>query len=99
MHSGARRHKAFCLICVHLRPSAAKNSLFMTRRLPIGAELTSDGAQFRVWAAKRCKVEVVLESGEATQLQREPSGYFSGIVAEAHKDSLYRYHLDGDGPF
>src|SRR4051812_24901861 len=71
----------------------------MTRRFPIGAEPTPAGAHFRVWAPKRARVEVVLDNGNATELEKEPTGYFSGIVAGAHKDSLYRYRLDGADAF
>src|SRR5690348_4196965 len=71
----------------------------MTRRYPIGAEVTPDGVHFRVWAPKRRRVEVVLESGETAALEREPSGYHSGLAASAREGSLYRYRLDGKGPF
>jgi maltooligosyltrehalose trehalohydrolase len=71
----------------------------MNRRFPIGAEPTPEGTHFRVWARKRRNVEVVLENGAATPLDREPSGYFSGFVPAASTGSLYRFRLDGDGAF
>jgi maltooligosyltrehalose trehalohydrolase len=71
----------------------------MTRRLPIGAEPSREGTSFRVWAPKRRSVEVVLESGAAAPLAREPSGYFSGVVLAAPAGSLYRFRLDGAGTF
>ena len=50
------------------------------RRLPIGAELTSGGVHFRVWAPRRRDVQVVFEDGgENVRLAPEPGGYFSGI--------------------
>jgi len=67
------------------------------RRLPIGAEAfskASGGAHFRVWAPHAQTVEVWLEDGSATTLQREPAGYFSGIVAAATSGTRYRYRLD-----
>jgi maltooligosyltrehalose trehalohydrolase len=66
-----------------------------SRRFPIGAEITPDGAHFRLWAPKRQRVEVVLESGGATELKREPDGYFSGLLPGARAGDRYRYRLDG----
>ncbi|HUK17555.1 MAG TPA: malto-oligosyltrehalose trehalohydrolase [Bryobacteraceae bacterium] len=73
----------------------------MQRRFPIGAEVLHDssGVHFRVWAPRRRKVEVMLEGGAAVPLEREPGGHFSGLVAEAHAGSLYRFRLDGGGAF
>ena len=71
----------------------------MTRRYPICAELTPDGANFRVWAPKRRRVEVLLSSGAATELSREPGGYWSGLVAGAREGATYRYRLDGADAF
>jgi maltooligosyltrehalose trehalohydrolase len=75
------------------------------RRLPVGAEVLSQGGvHFRVWASKRQRVEVVLEGGPghppeagpvAVALEPEGGGYFSGLVAEASAGTLYRYRLDG----
>ena len=83
------------------------------RRLPIGAEPTSDDAvHFRVWAPRRTRVEVVLETpaqhgypGEvqreppAVELSPEPGGYFSGIASGVRSGARYRYRLDGDDAF
>jgi maltooligosyltrehalose trehalohydrolase len=69
------------------------------RRYPIGAEITRDGAHFRVWAPKRRRVEVVLDSGAATELVREPGGYFSGLVPDARDGARYRYRLDAGDSF
>lgn len=71
------------------------------RRFPIGAEVQPNnaGVHFRVWAPRRCKVEVVLDGGPAFELEREPTGHFSGIVAQACDGSLYRFRLDGAGEF
>src|SRR3954447_484268 len=71
----------------------------MTRRYPIGAELTGSAAHFRVWAPKRRRVEVVLDSGAATELASEPGGYFAGAVPDARDGVRYRYRLDGGDAF
>jgi maltooligosyltrehalose trehalohydrolase len=68
------------------------------RRYPIGAEPSPEGTHFRVWAPKRQKVEVVSGS-QAVPLTREPNGYHSGLVPNLHAGALYRYRLDGEGPF
>ena len=65
------------------------------RRLPIGAEVrAAGGVHFRLWAPGSERVEVVLETGAATGLAREPGGYFSGLAAAAD-GSRYRFRLDG----
>ncbi|HET9130921.1 MAG TPA: hypothetical protein VFO86_08240, partial [Terriglobia bacterium] len=71
------------------------------RRLPVGAEpQPSGGAHFRVWAPRRKTVEVMLGRSDAGagvvpyELDREGSGYFSGIILDAAPDMLYRYRLD-----
>lgn len=68
------------------------------RRYPIGAEPTAAGTDFRVWAPKRERVEVVLGDRTAA-LTREPGGYHSGLVPEVGAGALYRYRLDGEGPY
>ena len=52
-----------------------------------------------MWAPRRKKVEVVLESGGASILERHESGHFSAIVAEAREGSRYWFRLDGAGVF
>jgi maltooligosyltrehalose trehalohydrolase len=71
----------------------------MTRRYPVGAEPTGGGTHFRVWAPKRRRVEVLLDSGLATELAGEDGGYFSGLVAEGTAGARYRYRLDGGDAF
>jgi maltooligosyltrehalose trehalohydrolase len=68
------------------------------RRHPIGAEVTPEGAHFRVWAPKRQRVEVVLDSG-AVELAREEGGYFAGLAPGVRDGARYRYRLDGGGAF
>ena len=73
------------------------------RRLPIGAEvLPGGGVCFRVWAPRRRRVEVVFEGGPvlpALELAPEAGGYFSGEAPDARAGALYRFRLDGEGPF
>lgn len=79
------------------------------RRLPVGADVCLEGGvHFRVWAACRQRVEVVLEGDgpqappEAQPLavtlapEAEAPGYFSALVPTAGAGTLYRYRLDGD---
>jgi maltooligosyltrehalose trehalohydrolase len=75
------------------------SSISVSRRLPIGAELSpAGGVDFRVWAPCRKQVDVVLE-GRAFPLSRTPDGYFSGFVEEARAGSLYRYRIEGGDAF
>ena len=67
------------------------------RRLPVGAEpvpKANRGVHFRVWAPHAHTVEVVLDGGAATGLEREPGGYFAGGVDAAGPGTRYRYRLD-----
>ncbi len=66
-------------------------------KFTIGAIATSGGVQFRVWAPKCSRVELILENAPAKTLAPEGRGYFSGLVAEAKPDSQYRFRLDGGG--
>jgi 1,4-alpha-glucan branching enzyme len=52
----------------------------MSRRLPIGAELSEwRRIRFRVWAPRARRVDVVLESGaSALSLEHEPDDYHGG---------------------
>lgn len=70
------------------------------RRLHVGAELLPDGgAEFRVWAPRRRKVEVVIDpdahGGRSKALAAETDGFFSGRVDEAGPGTLYAFRLDG----
>jgi maltooligosyltrehalose trehalohydrolase len=65
------------------------------RRLPIGAEVLTDGAiHFRVWAPLCRKVAVVVDGGAIIKLDAEPKGYFSMQTSRAKVGDLYRYRLD-----
>lgn len=77
----------------------------ITRRYPIGAEILPEGGvHFRVWAPRRQKVEVAVESGapmeiQRVELERENSGYFSGVAPQAGAGTRYRFRLDGGDSF
>lgn len=68
------------------------------RRYPIGAEPTSDGVHFRVWAPRRTRVSVVAE-GRAVELRAENGGYFSAEVSGLRPGARYRFRLDDEGEF
>jgi maltooligosyltrehalose trehalohydrolase len=75
------------------------------RRLPVGAELRPEGAvHFRAWAPGRHTVELLIESGSGegsrhVGMAPEDGGYFQVEVPGTGAGTLYRYLLDGDGPF
>ena len=77
-----------------------------SRRYAVGAELTADGASFRLWAPKRKQVKLVVQGaaqGAARELamSAEGGGYFSITVASddvtrVGAGTRYRYRLDND---
>jgi len=69
------------------------------RRIPVGAEIQSQGGvHFRVWAPRRKSVQVAHDRGD-TPLAPEGGGYFSGLVSSASAGTRYRYRLDGGEAF
>src|SRR5262249_41779045 len=82
------------------RAPARRDPARPARRLPIGAEVVEGaGVHMRVWAPRRTRVAVVLETGSRqveAQLEREDSGYHSGVVRGAATGSVYRFRLDDD---
>jgi maltooligosyltrehalose trehalohydrolase len=76
------------------------------RHFPIGAEPLPDGrTQFRVWAPKAKRLDLVLEESAENDAHRtfralepETGGYFSGI-APAEPGALYRFRVDGADNF
>jgi malto-oligosyltrehalose trehalohydrolase len=64
--------------------------------LPFGAELTSDGVRFRLWAPRAKEVAVRVEGpAEVISMSPEPDGWFSLTTREARPGSRYRYIVDG----
>jgi maltooligosyltrehalose trehalohydrolase len=86
-------------------------TLTTTRRPPqaaIGAHVRPDGTAFRVWAPEVDRVDLVLEGiaggvagteGATHAMTRDPDGHHSIVVSGAPPGTLYRYRLDGRGPF
>src|SRR5437867_6324870 len=73
--------------------STTASSRSHMRRLPIGAEPIGSGrTHVRVWAPAANRVEVVV-SGVDTPLQKEPGGYFGGVV-KASAGMRYQLRLD-----
>lgn len=55
---------------------------------------------FRVWAPRARRIELLLEdSGERIELIRESDGGFSVQVPGVGAGTLYRYFIDGEGPY
>lgn len=67
----------------------------------LGAWLEAGGVRFRVWAPEHQRVELALEGPSS----REPvpleaaQGHWTAHVPGLGAGALYRYLLDGDGPF
>ena len=71
-----------------------------TRLVPIGAELQpGGGVHFRVWAPQIQQLDLVLERDRCIAMERESGGYFSGFSPDAAAGTLYRFRLDGEGPY
>src|SRR4051794_16481985 len=68
-----------------------------------GAHPEGAGVRFQVWAPRAERVELVLErsaAGAATlPMVKEADGVFACFVARAAAGDLYRYRVDGRGPF
>ncbi|HEV7225550.1 MAG TPA: malto-oligosyltrehalose trehalohydrolase, partial [Pirellulales bacterium] len=69
------------------------------RKFPAGAEASSGGVHFRVWAPVRRHIEVVFESNgqvqaDCVELESEGQGYFSALVT-AEPGMRYRFRVDG----
>jgi maltooligosyltrehalose trehalohydrolase len=69
------------------------------RKLPIGAEVLDAGVHFRVWAPRRRRVEIVLETDReplAVAMEAAPGGYFARLLPAARAGTRYRFRLDGE---
>lgn len=72
-----------------------------------GARPTTEGTHFAVWAPKAERVEVVIyQSEDACEehstvhtLSKTDGGIFRTLVGEARAGSLYKFKVDGKGPF
>ena len=75
--------------------AAAVQNRVVKRRRAIGAEITERGVHFRVCAPLHEEVAVVID-GRDFALDREDSGYFSGLVPDARAGTRYRFRLGDD---
>lgn len=67
----------------------------MTSTIPLGAQVVEKGVQFRLWAPKAQRIEVLLGSGNTLSLSRDnKTGHFTGIAPDAHPGMTYRYRVD-----
>ncbi|MBD0370080.1 MAG: malto-oligosyltrehalose trehalohydrolase [Pyrinomonadaceae bacterium] len=70
------------------------------RMLPVGAEvLPEGGVHFRVWAPRRKRVVLRLETDgepQTIEMEREPNGYYSVHADAARASSRYSFRLDED---
>ncbi len=68
----------------------------------LGATCETGGVRFRVWAPERSRLDLVVETAgreAAHALSKDEDGCFEGFVAGLGPGDLYRYRLDGEGPF
>ena len=85
--------------------TAIASALPAWRHYPIGVEIGPDEAvHARVWAPSRSAVAFVEldQSGsqlQASELESEGNGYFSGFAPARGSDSLYKLRLDGQSDF
>lgn len=77
--------------------------LEMSWKPSLGAWRAGGETRFRVWAPKAGKIEVVRETPEpgdfTLPLNRSAQGFFEGSSAELRAGDLYRYRVDGQGPY
>jgi maltooligosyltrehalose trehalohydrolase len=71
------------------------------RRLPVGADVSTGGTDFRVWCPTHERVELVLEEStpRVCPLKREAGGYFSAFVEKCRAGTRYRFRMDGGDAF
>jgi maltooligosyltrehalose trehalohydrolase len=77
-------------------------SRVQTVRASFGATAERGATSFRVWAPAARRVSLQLESGRAAgghRMSREADGTFVLRVRGATAGDLYRYRIDGSGPF
>ena len=69
----------------------------------LGAWQEGNRTHFRVWAPEASKIEVVLETSAdrafVFPLAKSAHGFFEGVSADVRTGDLYRYRIDGQGPF
>jgi len=69
----------------------------------LGAWWESGKTHFRLWAPEAGRIEVMRETPGAAEwsmpLERSAEGYFEGTSGEFRPGDLYRYRIDGQGPY
>lgn len=68
-------------------------------KLPLGATITPSGIQFFLWAPQAAEVQLVLHDGTNHRMSSYGVGYFFLNLPGYKPGTLYRYLLDGRGPF
>jgi maltooligosyltrehalose trehalohydrolase len=71
------------------------------RAKPIGAEVEPDGVNFRLWAPRRKRVQVVFVDPQGDERSRRDlapcdNGYFASTIAEAAAGDLYWFQVDDE---
>lgn len=67
------------------------------RRYPVGAELTSSGVHFRVWAPAVKSVQVIVKNKVGNfAMTAEADGYQSIIIPAVEPGDLYQFKVDND---
>jgi len=59
----------------------------------VGALLTGNGVEVRLWAPKVSEVSVLWGDGEKRALQKDGEGYHAGFFEHVREDELYQFHL------
>ena len=63
--------------------------------MPFGAEITSDGVRFALWAPTAREVSLVLDGAEHP-LRADREGWYRHVSQEARPESRYGYRIDGN---
>ncbi len=80
-----------------MRAEAALSGSWAPR---LGARPEGQGVRFSVWAPEAHALEVVVErGGREAPLAKGPDGIFEALVPGVRAGDLYRYRVDGRGPF
>ncbi len=69
------------------------------QRKILGACVAEGGVQFRVWAPKVERVDVLFGNGPTFSLEKDEGGYFSRTISSAIPGMMYRYRLNGGSDF
>lgn len=73
--------------------------MFSERTYPIGAEITKNGAHFRLWAPLAKRITLVIKNNSTplkVVMTPEQHGYSSCVVPDLPPGTLYQFQLDND---